>query len=109
MNFASVVYAQTNTINNINGVVTLQGLEGIFQNIISALLALGAIIAFVILLVGGFKYLTSGGDPKAVQSAHLTLTYAIIGFIVVAGSFLILVLIEEFTGARVTVFSVMIR
>jgi hypothetical protein len=56
------------------------------------------------LIVGGIKYTTSGGDPKSVESAKKTLTYAILGMVLVASAYLILRLIGEFTGADVTNF-----
>jgi len=59
-----------------------------------------------LLLVGGFKFITSGGDPKAVESAKNTLTHAIIGLVIILASYLVLVLIKELTGVDVTNFSV---
>lgn len=84
----------------------LQDLEKVFENVVTSLLALGGIVLFLMLLSGGFKYLTSGGDPKAVESAKNTLTYAIGGFILLAFSYLILVIIGTLTGADVTNFTI---
>jgi hypothetical protein len=75
-------------------------------NAVGAILSLAAIAVFVMLIIGGYKYLTSAGNPKAIESAEKTLTSAIIGIILVALSFLILRLIEEFTGAEVTNFMI---
>ena len=86
-------------INNVGGVATLKGLEGIFQNTLGAVLALASIALFLTLVIGGFQYMTAGGDPKKVAAAWTTLTYAIVGMILVAVSYLILVFIQEFTGA----------
>ena len=79
-------------------------LEDVFSSLVTSLLALGAIVLFLMLLSGGFKYLTSGGDPKAAEGAQKTLTYAIGGMILLAGSYLILRIISDFTGADVTNF-----
>lgn len=76
----------------------LSQLEDVFGNVVTALLALGGIGLFLMLLSGGFKYLTSGGDPKAVEGAKNTLTYAIGGFVLLAFSYLILIIIGTFTG-----------
>jgi hypothetical protein len=35
-------------------------------------------------IISGFKYVTSGGDPQKVSGAKSTLIYAIVGLIVVA-------------------------
>ena len=84
----------------------LSQLEDVFGNVVTSLLALGGIILFLMLLSGGFKYLTSGGDPKATEGAQKTLTYAIGGFVLLAGSFILLKIISTFTGADVTNFTI---
>ena len=76
----------------------LSKLEDVFGSVVTSLLALGGITLFLMLLSGGFKYLTSGGDPKATEGAQKTLTYAIGGLVMLAGSFLILKIIGTFTG-----------
>lgn len=81
-------------------------LECVFGNFFKVFLGLAGIALFVTLLIGGFKFITSGGDPKNLASAKATLTYAIFGMILVAGSYLILVFIETITGANVTNFSI---
>ena len=83
---------------------TLQDLEKVFSSLVTSLLALGGIVLFLMLLNGGFKYLTSGGDPKATEGAQKTLTYAIGGLVLLAGSYMILYIIKTFTGADVTNF-----
>lgn len=87
-------------------VATLKYLETIFANVISIALAFAAIVLFVMFLVGGFKYLTSGGDPKALEAAKGTLTHAIAGLVVLVLAFLILQLIKTITGVDVTIFKV---
>ena len=96
----SVVLAQT------NNVATLSGLETVFGNVVGVIMALAAIVLFIMLLMGGFKYLTSGGDPKAVEAARKTLTYAIGGLVLIALSYLLLKFIYIFTGANVLEFRV---
>ena len=74
----------------------------ILENIIKLLAPAAGIAFFIMMLVGGFQFLTSGGDPKAAGAARATLTYALIGIILVVVSWLILVLIRNITGASVT-------
>ena len=54
----------------------------------------------------GIRIINSGADPKAYASAMATMQYAIIGIILLSGAWLILVLIERFTGAPVTQFGI---
>ena len=74
----------------------------VLKNIISLLAPAAGIAFFIMLLFGGYKFITSGGDPKAVGAARSTLTYAIIGIILVVAAWLILQLIKSLTGADVT-------
>lgn len=84
----------------------ISDLQGIFQNIVSVVLGLSGIVLFVLLLTGGFKYITSGGDPKAVESAQKTITYALGGLLLIVLSYLFLVFIKQITGVNVTDFKV---
>lgn len=84
----------------------LTDLEGIFQNALGAALGLGGILLFFMILAGGFQYMTSAGDPKKLEGAQHTLTYAIVGMVLVAAAYLILVIINEITGADVINFSI---
>lgn len=84
----------------------LNEIEAMVGNIISTAVGLGFIALLILLVMGGFKYLTSGGEPKAVQAAHQTLTWAILGIFFMAIAWLILQLISGFTGVNVTVFDI---
>lgn len=82
-------------------------LQDLIGRAISAIIALGGIILFVMLLVGGIKYITSGGDPKAAEGAKHTITFAVGGLVLVLLSYLILVIIGKVTGAtNITNFSI---
>lgn len=82
------------------GVATLSCIPVVFQNIVSAaLFFLGAVAVFLIMLAS-FKYIASHGDPKQVEGAQKTLTYAILGVIIVLISFFIINFIARVTGAE---------
>ncbi|MDO8487139.1 MAG: hypothetical protein Q7S45_02525 [Candidatus Curtissbacteria bacterium] len=95
--FVAPVYAQTPAPP-----AQISNIVNVLENIIKLLAPAAGIAFFIMLLVGGYKFITSGGDPKAVGSARSTLTYAVIGIILVVASWLILQLIATFTGADVT-------
>ncbi len=84
----------------------LKDLEIVFTNVVKVALGLSGVALFIMLLVGGFKFLTAGEDPKAVEEAKKTLTYAIGGLILVAAAYLVLVFIKQFTGIDVTQFKI---
>ncbi len=84
----------------------LKEIEDIFANVISVVVGLGFIAMLVTLIMAGIKYLTSAGEPKAVQSAHNTVTWALLGVVFMAIAWLILQLIHVFTGINVTEFDI---
>lgn len=58
--------------------------EGVFATIVSILSYVVGVVAIVMVIVAGFKYITSGGDSGKVASAKNTLIYALVGLIVAA-------------------------
>ena len=90
---------------NSDGVATFFDLEIMVKNIIQVALTLGGIAVFVMLIVGGFKYLTSGGDPKQTASASSTITMAIVGLLAAIGAWFILKLLADLTGIDLFTFS----
>lgn len=75
---------------NPDAIPTLQCLESIFANSLKAIFALAGVVAFVVLVMGGFKYITAGGDEKAVGEAQKMLTGAIGGLVLVVAAYAIL-------------------
>jgi hypothetical protein len=92
--------------DDFDGVAKISNLGDIFSKVVGYALGLAAIVLFILLLIGGFKFITSGGDPKAVDSAKKTLTSAVAGLLIILVSYLILVLIKTITGADVTNFKI---
>jgi len=89
-----------------DGVATIKGFECLFQNILQIVVGAAGLVFFAMFITGGFKYLTSGGDPKKAAAATSTLTMSLIGIIGVIASWLILLFIKNFTGIDVTQFKV---
>lgn len=89
-----------------NDPAQLKDLEFIFARILNVAAGFAILAVFIMLVIGGFKYLTSGGDPKATESAKNTLTYAIFGLVALIGIWLILRFVEIFTGVPVTQFKI---
>ena len=114
--FASPAHAQTkpwqeintNCFNSINGVkiATLQGFECIFANILGIIVPIAGLASFIILIIGGFQYLTSAGDPKQTQKASSIITGAIIGLAATMGVWFIFRLIQYITGINLFWFKV---
>jgi len=90
---------------SVDGVPTLKCLELIFSNILTLSTSLMFLALFIMLLVGGFQYLTSLGNPEKIKKAQGTLKFAVIGLIVFISSFLILKTIDFlFLGGQGKIF-----
>lgn len=87
-------------------VATIQGIECLVANIIKIVSPIAGLAFGIMFLVGGFKLIFSGGNPKEVQSAQNVLTFAVIGLVLTIISYLVLILIENFTGVKVTEFTI---
>lgn len=88
------------------GVATIKGLECIFQNIITPIPTILALIAVGMIIFAGIRLLMAGADPKAYAAAWKTFTWAVIGLILLSAAWLIIILIERFTGANLSTFTV---
>lgn len=66
-----------------NGQATdLFGSDGIFKTVTNILLYLIGAVSVIMLIIGGLRYVVSGGDQSAVTSAKNTILYAIVGIVV---------------------------
>ncbi len=70
----------------------------VINNIANILLWLVAAIAIIYILIGGYKYIFSFGNPEAIEHAKNTLVYAIIGLILALSAILIMNFIYDQTG-----------
>lgn len=59
-------------------------LSNLVKRIINVLSVIIGVIAVIMIIIGGLRYITSGGDSGNVSSAKNTILYAIVGLIVVA-------------------------
>lgn len=84
-----------------SGVATIQGLECLIANILTVAVTVIGLAGFVMLIIGSFRYLVSGGNTKGTEDARKTLTFAVLGLIVAVSAVIILNLIAAFTGVPI--------
>lgn len=60
----------------------LFGNTGVFKQVTNTILYIVGIIAVIMLIIGGIRYVISGGDSKKVTDAKNTVLYAIIGLVI---------------------------
>ena len=70
----------------------------LITKILNFVMILGALLVFMYLIWGGMEWITSGGDKGKTESARNKITAAIIGLIVLASSWAVLMLILGFLG-----------
>lgn len=93
------VYAATNAQNavcegiglsapsgNCSGNANTPTVDSTLVSVINILSFIVGAVSVIMIIVGGFKYVTAGGDSNAVGSAKTTLIYALVGLIVAAVS-----------------------
>ena len=56
-----------------------QEIESLVVNVLNWLIGAAALVCVVMLIVGGYSYMTAGGDENKVKTATKTLTNAMIG------------------------------
>lgn len=75
---------------------------GIISGAISLVIILVALVFFFILIIGGLKWITSGGDEKKVGLARAQITNALIGLVIVFAAWAIMSLIGTVFGISLT-------
>lgn len=61
----------------------------IINNVVPFIMTLAGIILFFVLMMGGFDYVTSQGQPEKLKSANAKISAGVIGFVLLVISFLI--------------------
>lgn len=80
------------------GILTISCIPGIFVGLVTLALVFSGLVALVLIIFGGIKFITSQGDEKAVDSGKKTITWAIIGLVLILMSFAILRYVSQITG-----------
>lgn len=61
-----------------------QGITNLIKLLINIFSLIVGVVAVVMIIIGGLKYITSGGDSGNITGAKNTILYAIIGLVIVA-------------------------
>jgi len=90
----STILAQADQAINI-------GPGGQFSALIILVLIIAALIFFFMLVWGGIKYITSGGDKAQTEAARGQITAALIGLVIVFAAWAIINLVNIFFGINI--------
>lgn len=103
-------YAQGSNVNPCPGASQFRALcnlnanniGGIVGAAVTFILVIAVLIALFFLILGGIRWITSGGEKAKVDSARQTITAAIIGLVIAFLAFFILSLALSFFGLSLT-------
>lgn len=79
-------------------VATIQGLQCVVANVLSVAITFIGLGGFAMLIMGGFKVLSSAGNAKGMEDGRNAITFSIIGLVVALSSWFILNIVSKFTG-----------
>ena len=71
----------------IDSLFTMQDLGSAVRSIINIMLLLAAVVAIIYLMVGGYQYVTAGGNAEQATAARTTILNALIGLVVIFSAF----------------------
>ena len=95
------VYAQVDTDPVLDtGLANIENLGDLFGLVLNVIVGVGIALVVIFLVLGGIQYVMSKGDPKAADAARLSLTNAIIGFVVIIGALTIKAVVVNVLGAE---------
>lgn len=60
----------------------ISGNDGIILKVVKIILIAAGVLAILMIMLGGWAYITSQGDPQKLKGAKDTILYAIIGLVV---------------------------
>jgi hypothetical protein len=74
-------------------------INNLITDVVNIFSAVVGVVSVIMIIVGGFQYITSGGDSGKVSTAKTTIIYAIVGLVVVAFSqFLVQFVLNKVAG-----------
>ena len=102
---ASIILAAGDTINLKPGGIasTIQDLTvgSLVSGFIRLALVIAALVFFFILVIGGIRWIASGGDKAQTEGARNQITAALVGLVIVFSAWAILQLVKVFFGVDI--------
>src|SRR3989344_8192534 len=79
----------------------INNIVSVIRAVIQFILVVAFVLAFIMLLIGGIRWITAGGDEKAVAGPRNMITAALIGLIIVLVAYAIIRLVEIFFNVSI--------
>lgn len=105
MNLLSTIFAQNNTVDLTGptgvGNAANFSIGGIISWAVTAIVVVAGLIFFFMLVIGGLRWVLSGGDKAATESARGQITAALIGLVIIFSAWAIAKLVEVVFGVSI--------
>ncbi len=98
---SSTVSASSSATFHIPNLIPFKNLGDLFQVLLSLAFFAAGLAFFLNLIVGGFQWISSGGDPKALQTARGRIMNAFVGLIIVVAAYAIALIVQTVLGIRI--------
>jgi hypothetical protein len=76
----------------------------IISSAVALVLIIAAVVFFFMLVIGGIRWITSGGDKGQTEAARGQITAALVGLVIVFAAYAIVSIIEAFFGVNILSF-----
>lgn len=80
---------------------TYQGVGSLINNILPNIYIAGGLVIFIMIVMGGFTIIANAGNPDKIKEGGKTITSAIMGLLVLFGSYWIIQIIQVVTGVNI--------
>lgn len=76
----------------------VSSIGNLLSGLVNAAIVIGALAAFLYLILGGLQWITAGGDKTKTEEAQKKITNAIIGLVIIAAAYAIITVVVQFLG-----------
>lgn len=73
-------------------------IQSFIQSVIGVLVTIAGLVSVIFFVWGGFGYITSSGNPEALDRSKKTIMYSAIGLVIVLGAFVFTNIISQLAG-----------
>lgn len=83
-----------------SGISSTRSVNELIIRIINIILGIAAVVAVLMIIIGGFRYIISAGDEKQTSGAKKTIINAIIGLVIIILAFAIVSVVNNTLSRR---------
>jgi len=77
---------------------------GAIGGILAAVMAIGVLAAFLLIVTAAIEWIISGGEKSKIEAARNKITGSIIGLVILASVFVIIIIVQNFLKIEVFTF-----